>query len=112
MESFMNALMEMATICPKKLGYGFILRIYSEDHEPAHVHMLDLEGNEITKILLTREIPKNIDDIKEVSEKSTLNNHQKKNFLKWAKEKSKLGVNNWLRAIDIWDMYQDDKIDG
>ena len=37
-------LCEIATVCPKKDGYGFILKIYSDDHEPAHMHMIDLGG--------------------------------------------------------------------
>ena len=101
-------LCEMATVCPKKDGYGFILKIYSDDREPAHMHMLDLDGNEITRILLTDKIPAKIADINEYPKDHKINNDQKRLILKWAKGKSKLGFNNWLYSMEILNTYQED----
>lgn len=104
----MKILNEMSTVCPKRLGYGFILQIYSDDHEPAHMHMLDLNGNEITRILLSDKIPTKIIDIVEYPKDPKINNDQKRLILKWAKGKSKTNTNNWIRSIDIWNTYQED----
>ena len=104
----MKILNEMSTVCPKRLGYGFILQIYSDDHEPAHMHMSDLIGNEITRILLTDKIPTKITDINEYPKDHKINNDQKRLILKWAKGKSKLGFNNWLYSMEILNTYQED----
>lgn len=99
---------EMATVCPKRLGYGFILRIFSDDHEPAHMHMIGLDGKEITRVVLSSKIPSKIDDIQEYPRDPKINNEQKKDILNWAKGKSKLGFNNWLYSMETWNTYQED----
>ena len=103
-------LCEIATVCPKKGGYGFIfiLKIYSNDHEPAHMHMIDLGGVEITRIMLTNKKPSKINDIVEYPKDPIIDNDLKRKVSEWSKSKSKTDINNWIRAIDFWNTYQED----
>ncbi len=56
-------LLEMARVCKKLDGFGFIAEIYSNEHDPAHIHIKDYDNKELGQILLTDEIPQTKDDI-------------------------------------------------
>ena len=103
-----NILFEMSTVCKKSDGFGFILTINSDDHDPAHMHMFDLNDKLITKILIPTNKPNTISDIKIYKGSQDINNELKKSILQWFKGKNKLGINNWLRCVDIWNTYRGD----
>lgn len=100
-------LSEMATVCKKNQGYGFILQIFSDDHDPAHVHMLDYNNQPITRILLTDK-PKTINDIYIYDNDPNISNNLKRKVLNWAQNNNNLGINNWLFSISIWNTFHDE----
>jgi hypothetical protein len=100
-------LVEMATVCSKRMGFGFIGIIYSNDHDPPHMHICDLDKKELGQIYLNPDVPQSSDDI--VTYKGNVNG-VKKNIVKWANSKDNMNFNNWLGAIYIWNTYQEDQI--
>ncbi len=103
-----NAPVEQANVCKKSQGYGMILRMYSNDQLPAHMYWLDFEGNLVTKIVLTPNIPETIDDIKVFDFTRIITNQDKKKILTWAKSNHPAGIDNWKHACAVWrDMHDE-----
>ena len=98
----------MNTVCPKKLGLGFVLKVNSDDHNPVHMYCEDYDGNLITKILLTDK-PTSENDIYVCDGYPELSHDQKKALLKWANSNNRLGLNNWLHALATWNDYHSDE---
>lgn len=103
-------LLEMATVCSKNDGYGIILKVYSRNgHNPPHMHLFDLSGNELGKVILTNKIPQTIDDLKFDKDTKDLSSKVKNAIVKWANAKDDfLGVSNWKIAINQWNIFAKD----
>jgi hypothetical protein len=100
-------LVEMATVCHRDDGFGFIGIINSKDHNPPHIRIYDLNGrDELGQIYLNSNIPQSIHDIE--TYKGDVDG-VKRNIVKWANE-SNDGVNNWLHSFRLWNIYQKDQI--
>ena len=60
----MYELTAMSVICRKEKGYGFVLSIYSRDHNPPNIHVAkNLNSMDIAKIAISMETPKDKKDI-------------------------------------------------
>ena len=96
----MKILNEMATLASKSDGVGFIARIYSNDHEPAHMHILDYSNKKLAKVLLSNVIPSKITDFQFLD--GDLDRDMLKKLLKWAKGNNEEGFNNWKYSFSVW----------
>ena len=95
---------EMGQLLNKQSKYPFTVWIYSEDHEPPHFHLYNKRTNElITKIIITTDLPKTDDDIKEVKGCSELTTSMKKMILEWANSENKRHIPYWYAALDLWE---------
>lgn len=104
------SLNEMATIVPKSMGFGIELKIFSEDHNPAHLHVYDIKsGNLIAKIIIPSSKPSNVNSIRVYGDEE-LTITQKKLILKVLNAKDKkTGTPVWKTAIIVWDsLHYDD----
>ena len=104
----MHELYAMATVCRKKDGYGLFMYVTGGDHNPPHVHVEDLDGNELAKMIITEETPQSIDDLFRVKgSTSFLTTRQKKAIVDWANADCKLrnmtDFTNWERTQIEWE---------
>jgi hypothetical protein len=106
-ENNRKLLVEMATVCSRRMGFGFVGIIYSNEHNPPHMHIKDLDENDLGQILLTPEIPQDKDDI--VEYKGDVSEVKRK-IVGWANNKNERGVNNWIHSLSVWDTFQEDQI--
>ena len=60
----MERTVEFADILSRDQNYGFLITVFSNDHNLPHAHVLDLNRNDIGQIEITNEPPKTIDDIR------------------------------------------------
>lgn len=101
-------IVEMSTICQAKHGFGFVAKLYSNDHNPPHFHVESLDGKKIAKIEITENVPKTFDDLKILKIQNQKEFDKiKKNLLKWCKSERN-GVNVWVHAKLVWDDYHAD----
>ena len=99
-----SLLQEMATLCRKEDGYGIVIRIQSNDHDPAHAHLLTTDLKEISRFLITDNKPTKYSDVKEYKGDPEISPEYKKKIIKWIKDNHKrTGVNNWKRLWITWD---------
>lgn len=99
----MYELTAMSVICRKEKGYGFVLSIYSRDHNPPHIHVAkNLNSMDIAKIAISMETPKDKKDIIILDGKLT--SKQKESLVKWANMPMVNGgnVSNWDYAKVVW----------
>lgn len=101
-------MIDVLTICQAKHGFGFVAKMFSNDHNPPHFHVETLDGNKIAKIEITENAPKNFDDLKFLK---ILNQKDfdkiKKNLLRWCNSERN-GVKNWKHAKLVWEDYHTD----
>ena len=77
-----RSLNEMATVLDKSYGLGIEIRVYSEDHKPAHMHIYNVDKRSlIARVLISLNKPKNIDSIKPY-ENEEISNTNKRVILK------------------------------
>ena len=101
-------IVEMSTICQAKHGFGFVAKLYSNDHNPPHFHVETLDGKKIAKIEITENVPKTFDDLKILKIHSQKDFDKiKKNLLKWCSSERN-GVKIWEHAKLVWDDYHVD----
>ena len=96
-------LREMATLCSKQEGFGIIVIMHSDDHEPRHVHLLSSDKSEYTKIEITDEMPTDYKNLIVLKGCNNVSSDLKKRFLEWA-GKTTIGrsINNWEFAKGVW----------
>jgi len=96
---------EMAKLMKKKDGYGIEILINSDDHEPAHAHVIGNDGTRMGKFLITDTRPTSHQDIISV-EGFELDQSIKRIIVDWAQSTGgKLNNNNWDRLIEQWDIF-------
>ena len=108
-ESFFKCeMIDVLTICHEKHWFGFVAKMFSNDHNPPHFHVESLDGKKIAKIEITENAPKIFDDLKILK---ILNQKEfdkiKKNLLKWCNSERN-GVKIWQYAKLVWDDYHTD----
>lgn len=104
-----QTLNEMADVMSRNQNKGFLITVFSNDHEPPHAHILTLERKEISQMLITEEPPKTVDDIK-AYRYDDIDADYKDVILKWAYEKRKnKNYTQWEYMVDVWHTFQDSK---
>lgn len=103
----MHDVYAMATVCRKKDGYGLFIYVTGGYHNPPHVHIRDLEDNELAKMIITDETPQSVNQLFRVKgTTSLLNAKQKKAIVQWANSKCKIPglqmYTNWQRTQIEW----------
>ena len=100
-----NTFDEMATVYGKDTTFWFSVAVYSNDHKPAHMHILTKESEHLVfKVEITENKPNSIEDLKCFDWKIPETNAVKKEILKWSRSKNKRGINYWDLALTTWDM--------
>jgi hypothetical protein len=108
---------EMATSChPRADGGKYPMWIRVEytngEHHPPHAHLYRPDGRPsaksfITKFLITLAAPRAADDIQVMRGQSPIPVDYAKLVIQWAKDKDKLGINNWLGLWRDWNGLED-----
>lgn len=108
-------LKEMATLATLEDGYGFIIIIHTNDHNPPHMHLYkskeDIKTeNYYTRVLIPDFEPYKIKDIQTYDGDMELTNSEKKLILKWfiRPNKKNKKLNNFEAATFFWSVYQDE----
>lgn len=106
---------ERAVLANLSSGYGFIIVIYSNDHNPANIHLYtkkeDLENKAFyTRVLIPKTAPMSIDDIQTVENNQNLNIQEKELILKFfqAPQRKYKQITNYKSAVLMWDIFQND----
>lgn len=106
---------ERAVLANLSSGYGFIIVIYSNDHNPANIHLYtkkeDLEKKAFyTRVLIPKTAPMSIDDIQTVENNQNLNIQEKELILKFfqAPQRKYKQITNYKSAVLMWDIFQND----
>ena len=96
----------MSTICPQKSGYGVILMIFSNEHNPPHFHVLKQATGKRTlcRYVLTRDCPENVQDLIPMKGDTDLQRRDKEAIVKWAGESdSQAGITHWEYSKLAWE---------
>ena len=112
LEAAVKSVYGMSLICRKQAGYGVILAIMSNDHNPPHFHVFLDSRNSITvcRYVLTRKAPSSIHDLVLYSGDSDkeLTRKLKQNIVDWANatyigsDEVDTSRTNWMHAKDVW----------
>ncbi len=98
----------MAVVCRKNAGYGFMMWINSNEHEPPHVHIGQHVQQTDAKLIITEDCPKDIYDLFFIKG-SVITGRQKRAIVAWANQlKYKdSNITNWDYLKDEWLMNND-----
>ena len=101
-----ESLIEMATLYKGEI----IIEIYSNDHNPAHCHILDSNKNELNRVLIDGNCPKDKSDIK-IYEGETMNMEaaERKFFINWVNLVDEDGISNWRNLQRTWQLFHNYK---
>lgn len=104
---------EFATLSTLKNGYGFIMIIHTNDHNPPHIHLYKkledvMTESYYTRMLIPNNMPISINDISVYKGDVLLTNQEKRILLEWfhASNKKHPNITNYDFADLIWDTYQ------
>lgn len=93
---------EMGQLLNKNSKYSFTVWVYSEDHNPPHLHFIDKITNKLVlKLEITDYIPTNVDELKPMKSYS-LTNTLAKEIIEWANDKNSFGLHYWYAGILLW----------
>lgn len=96
----------MSTICPQKAGYGVILMIFSNEHNPPHFHVLKQSTGKriLCRYLLTRDCPESIQDLIPMKGDMDLPRRDKEAIVKWANSTDdEARITNWNYSKIAWE---------
>ena len=99
-------LLEMADIMSRDQNYGFLITVFSNDHNPPNAHVLDINRKDIGQIGITNETQKMVDDIC-LYRTASLPSKVKKSIVEWA-NKTDLDFNcpYWVTLKNFWKRFQ------
>ena len=101
-----DMLVEMADIMSSDQQRGFLLSVFSKDHEPPHAHVRDLNGETIGLILITDAAPQQPEDI-QLYRTDRLSSDIKKEIVLWANETDPdFGCTYWTTMKNFWKRFQ------
>jgi len=91
---------EMAIACKNS---KIRIAIFSEDHAPAHAHLLTGDNQKVCRFYIGCPCPKNASDIQVYKGDVVPENkrHLLSEVVAWSKG-SQDGVNNWVRLVVLW----------
>ena len=99
-------IIEMADIMSSDQQYGFLVTVYSDDHNPPHAHVRKLTGETIGQFLITDNPPKDIKDI-QLYRTESLDRDIKKDIVEWAnKNDPDFGCIYWTTLKNFWKRFQ------
>lgn len=100
---------EMATVLSKSYGFGIEIKIFSEDHSPAHMHVYDVKSGElIGRVIIPSSKPSSINSIRSLGNEE-LTVSQKKIILNALLVKGKrMSDPIWKLAIYTWEALHPD----
>ena len=99
-------LTEMADIMSSDQQYGFLVTVFSNDHNPPHAHVRKLSGETIGEFIITENSPKNINDI-QLYRTESLNRDIKKSIVEWANKKvPNMNYTYWDKLKDYWNTFK------
>ena len=98
----------MATVCPKSAGYGFILVVFSNDHNPPHFHvLLNSPEKTLCRYVITDKAPQSIKDLVLMKgDSNVLSSALKNNIVEWANTTKKFKLfesTGWEVAKLFWE---------
>ena len=106
-------LAEMAIPCsPKDSGGKYpmwiVVHYTNGEHKPPHAHLYEpvrkpTQKELISKFIITDSPPKKLEDIKPMKGKPQIPTDYTKLIILWAKDKDKLGINNWTGLLRDWE---------
>lgn len=103
----------MATLANLSSGCGFLIVIYSNDHNPPHLHLYkkpeDIKiENYYTRLLLPESSPKTVNDLQVMKDDRELTIQEKKLLLNWflSPNRKRHEITNYVNADLIWDTFQ------
>ena len=101
-----NMLVEMADIMSSDQQHGYLVTVFSNDHEPPHAHLRKLNGETFAMILITDEAPKNINEL-QLYKTDRLSSKIKKDLVKWANDiDPDFGCTYWTTLKNFWKRFQ------
>lgn len=102
----MKPMIEFVDIMSRDQNYGFLITVFSNDHNPPHAHVLDLNRNDIGQIEITKEPPKTMDEICLYQTKA-LPMKVKKSIVEWAnKIDPDFNCPYWVVLKYFWKRFQ------
>ena len=110
----MYDLYAMSTVCKPRDGYGLIIFVKGGDDNPPHSHITDLDNKLLGKMIITDEIPSNINQLFRVKgSTSMLSTKQKQQIITWANQQSKnkkfIMYKNWEVLQGAWGLENDNE---
>lgn len=100
---------EMPTVMSRKDGFGFEIKVNSDDHPPPHAHVTPLDSNEIiARMRITSKPPKSYLDIREYT--GHLTAKMKKKIFEWSRLPDKKYGTKWKKLVALWRDYHDEYI--
>lgn len=99
-------IVEMADIMSSDQQYGFLVTVFSDDHNPPHAHVRKLTGETIGQFLITDNPPTDIKDI-QLYRTESLDRDIKKDIVEWAnKNDPDFGCIHWITLKNFWKRFQ------
>ena len=97
---------EMADIMSANQQYGFLITVFSDDHEPPHAHIRNLSGKTIGMFLITDNPPMKPEDI-QLYRTEAISRKIKKSIVEWAnKIDSDFECIYWITLKNFWKRFQ------
>ena len=99
-------LLEMADIMSRDQNYGFLITVFSNDHNSPHAHVLDLNRKDMGQIEITNEAPKTVEDIC-LYRTASLPLKVKKSIVEWANQTDPdFNCPYWVTLKNFWKRFQ------
>lgn len=103
----------MSTICPHKAGYGVVLMIFSNEHNPPHFHVLKqtTDKKALCRYIITRDCPESIQDLIPLNGDTDLSQRDKEAIVKWANATDdEARITNWNYSKIAWKNEADEQL--
>lgn len=102
-----NQLTEMVDVMTRSQNYGFLVTVFSNDHNPPHAHVRDLSGKTIGQFLITDAPPQTVNDL-QLYRTEALPLKTRKTIVEWAnKVSSKPPYTYWDKLKEYWETFQE-----
>lgn len=102
-----NELTEMADVMTRSQNYGFLVTVFSNDHNPPHAHVRDLNGKTIGQFLITNAPPQTVNDLR-LYRTEALPLKIRKTIVEWSNKVDKdSGLTYWATLKLFWKRFQE-----
>lgn len=105
--SGVNQLVEMADVMTRSQNYGFLVTVFSNDHNPPHAHIRDLSGKTIGQFLITDAPPQTVNEL-QLYRTEAIPLKIRKTIAEWAnKVDHDSGLIYWATLKLFWKCFQE-----